>query len=180
MSESTKPEKQTLIEEGTEFKGVVKSVCPVVVNGRIEGELTAPRLDVTTSGSVVGSIKADHLESRGKLSGNIDAGSLVLSGAVGEKTVIKAKNLEVKLAPENGRMQVTFGECTLDVGDEPAVARRDSKAPAASKADSSAKHQSADAKSADAPASGGRAGATHSKPPGAKSNGAGDSVRPGS
>ena len=91
--EATKAEKHTLIEQGTEFKGTMKSSCPVVVNGRIEGELTAPELDVTVSGSVQGNIKADRLSSRGVLSGNVDAGDLFLSGSIGSKTVIKAKNL---------------------------------------------------------------------------------------
>jgi cytoskeletal protein CcmA (bactofilin family) len=122
--EATKAEKHTLIEQGTEFKGTMKSSCPVVVNGRIEGELTAPELDVTVSGTVQGNIKAERLSSRGVLSGNVDAGDLFLSGSIGSKTVIKAKNLEVKLAPEQGRMELTIGECTLDVGEEPTKERR--------------------------------------------------------
>jgi cytoskeletal protein CcmA (bactofilin family) len=122
--QSAKGDKQTLIEQGTEFKGTMKSTCPVVVNGRVEGELTAPELDVTATGTVRGNIKADRLSSRGSLSGNIDAGDLFLSGTVGSKTVIKAKNLEVKLTPEQGRMELTIGECTLDVGDEPTRERR--------------------------------------------------------
>jgi hypothetical protein len=122
--QATKSDKHTLIEQGTEFKGTMKSSCPVVVNGRIEGELSAPELEITTTGIVQGNIKAERLSSRGKLSGNIDAGDLFLSGSVGSKTVIKAKNLEVKLTPEQGRMEVTFGECTLDIGDEPTKERR--------------------------------------------------------
>jgi cytoskeletal protein CcmA (bactofilin family) len=122
--EATKAEKHTLVEQGTEFKGTMKSSCPVVVNGRIEGELTAPELDVTVSGTVQGNIKAERLSSRGVLSGNVDAGDLFLSGSIGSKTVIKAKNLEVKLTPEAGRMELTIGECTLDVGDEPTKERR--------------------------------------------------------
>jgi cytoskeletal protein CcmA (bactofilin family) len=122
--EATKAEKHTLVEQGTEFKGTMKSSCPVVVNGRIEGELTAPELDVTASGTVQGTIKAERLSSRGVLSGNVDAGDLFLSGSIGSKTVIKAKNLEVKLTPEQGRMELTIGECTLDVGDEPTKERR--------------------------------------------------------
>lgn len=119
-----KGDKQTLIEQGTEFKGTMTSTCPVVVNGRIEGELSAPELDVTATGSATGIIKAERLSSRGMLSGNIDAGDLYLSGAVGSKTVIKARNLEVKLTPDHGRMELTFGECILDVGDEPSKERR--------------------------------------------------------
>jgi cytoskeletal protein CcmA (bactofilin family) len=121
---SSKGDKQTLIEQGTEFKGTMKSTCPVVVNGRVEGELSAPELDVTSTGTVRGNIKADRLSSRGALSGNIDAGDLYLSGSIGSKTVIKAKNLEVKLTPDQGRMELTIGECTLDVGDEPTRERR--------------------------------------------------------
>jgi Polymer-forming cytoskeletal len=120
----TKGDKQTLIEQGTEFKGTMKSTCPVVVNGLVEGDLTAPELDVTATGTVRGNIKANRLSSRGMLSGNIDASDLFLSGSVGSKTVIKAKNLEVKLAPDQGRMELTFGECTLDIGDEPTKERR--------------------------------------------------------
>jgi cytoskeletal protein CcmA (bactofilin family) len=121
---SVRGDKQTLIENGTEFKGTMKSTCPVVVNGRVEGELSAPELDVTATGTVRGNIKAERLSSRGSLSGNIDAGDLFLSGTVGSKTVIKAKNIEVKLAPDQGRMELTIGECTLDVGDEPNRERR--------------------------------------------------------
>jgi cytoskeletal protein CcmA (bactofilin family) len=121
---SSRGDKQTLIEQGTEFKGTMKSTCPVVVNGRVEGELSAPELDVTSTGTVRGNIKADRLSSRGALSGNIDAGDLYLSGSIGSKTVIKAKNLEVKLTPDQGRMELTIGECTLDVGDEPTRERR--------------------------------------------------------
>jgi hypothetical protein len=117
-------DKQTLIEQGTEFKGTMTSTCPVVVNGRIEGDLSAPELEVTTTGSATGNIKAERLSSRGALSGNIDAGDLFLSGSVGSKTVIKARNLEVKLTPDAGRMELTFGECTLDVGDEPSKERK--------------------------------------------------------
>jgi hypothetical protein len=38
---------------------------------------------------------------------------------VKDKTIVRAKSLEVKLAAANGKLQVVFGECTLDVGDLP-------------------------------------------------------------
>jgi cytoskeletal protein CcmA (bactofilin family) len=122
--QATKSDKHTLIEQGTEFKGTMKSSCPVVVNGRLEGELSAPELDITATGVVLGKIKAERLSSRGNLSGNIDAGDLFLSGSVGNKTTIKAKNLEVRLSPDQGRMELTIGECSLEVGDEPSKERR--------------------------------------------------------
>jgi cytoskeletal protein CcmA (bactofilin family) len=45
MSDSTngRSGKRTLIDEGTELKGSVKSSCPVVVMGRVEGDISGPR-----------------------------------------------------------------------------------------------------------------------------------------
>jgi hypothetical protein len=59
------------------------------------------------------------MQSQGELSGEFDADTLQLSGVVKDKTVVRAKSLEVKLAPANGKMQVVFGECVLDVGEMP-------------------------------------------------------------
>ena len=36
-----------------------------------------------------------------------------------DNTVIRAKSLEVKLAAEDAKMQLTFGDCELAVGDAP-------------------------------------------------------------
>src|SRR5438105_10798298 len=35
-------EKKTLVEEGTELKGSISSKCPIVVRGKIDGEVQAP------------------------------------------------------------------------------------------------------------------------------------------
>ncbi len=121
--------KKTLVEEGTELTGTLKSTCPVVVNGTIDGEFSAPELTITESGAVLGSIKVDKLKSDGTLSGDIDADDVYLAGTVKSNTVIRAKALEVKLASE-GKLEVTFGECNLEVGDEPTTS--DSEAPAES------------------------------------------------
>ena len=50
-----------------------------------------------------------------------------LSGRVRDKTVIRAQSLEVKLERTDGRLEVTFGECELAVGEAPdkAVAVRE-------------------------------------------------------
>ncbi|MGH7329848.1 MAG: polymer-forming cytoskeletal protein, partial [Polyangiaceae bacterium] len=47
-------QKQTLVEEGTKFKGSLTSSCPIVVRGRIEGDVEAPSLNVSSSGAVHG------------------------------------------------------------------------------------------------------------------------------
>jgi cytoskeletal protein CcmA (bactofilin family) len=112
--------KRTLVEEGTQFKGSLSSTCPVVVKGRVEGDVQAPSLQVSSTGAVHGKVKVGEMQSQGELSGEFDADTVQLSGVVKDNTIVRAKSLEVKLTPVNGKMQVVFGECTLDVGDVPA------------------------------------------------------------
>jgi cytoskeletal protein CcmA (bactofilin family) len=111
--------KRTLVEEGTQFKGSLSSSCPIVVKGRIDGDISAPSLQVSSTGAVHGKVKVGLIESEGELSGEFDADVIQLSGVVKDKTVVRAKSLEVKLAPATGKMQVVFGECVLDVGEMP-------------------------------------------------------------
>lgn len=111
--------KRTLVEEGTQFKGSLSSSCPIVVKGKVDGDISAPSLQVSSTGSVHGKVKVGEIESQGELSGEFDADVIQLSGTVRDKTVVRAKSLEVKLAPVTGKMQVVFGECVLDVGEMP-------------------------------------------------------------
>jgi cytoskeletal protein CcmA (bactofilin family) len=112
-------QRTTLIEEGTSFQGSFASQCPIVVKGRIEGDISGPSLTVSSTGSVAGTVKVGIIESEGELSGEFEADVIRLSGRVRDNTVIRARSLEVKLSPEKGMMQVIFGECALDVGDMP-------------------------------------------------------------
>jgi cytoskeletal protein CcmA (bactofilin family) len=114
--------KKTLVEEGTQFKGALSSNCPIEVKGRIEGEVTAPALSVSETGAVHGRIKVGELTSQGELAGELDADVVQLSGTIKDSTIIRAKSLEVKLTAANGKLQVTFGECQLEVGSEEAQA----------------------------------------------------------
>jgi hypothetical protein len=91
-----------------------------VVKGRVEGDVQAPSLQVSSTGAVHGKVKVGEMQSQGELSGEFDADTVQLSGVVKDNTIVRAKSLEVKLTPVNGKMQVVFGECTLDVGDVPA------------------------------------------------------------
>jgi cytoskeletal protein CcmA (bactofilin family) len=110
--------KQTVIEDGTEFDGSISSSCEIVLSGAVKGELLAPSLTVSPSGSMHGCAKVEQLISEGEISGEIDAEKVVLSGKVSDQTVINAETLEVKLSqPEQG-IQVTFGNCELRVGDK--------------------------------------------------------------
>lgn len=133
--------KQTIVEDGTELRGTLASTCPVVVRGRVEGEVQTPTLIVSESGAVHGRAKVGSLRSQGEISGEFEAETVELAGRVKDKTVIVARSLEVKLAAEDQRYQVTFGECELAVGEAPLddvsagkrgkAAKRDSKAPLA-------------------------------------------------
>lgn len=136
----TAPNKHTVVEEGSSFKGTLTSSCPIHVHGRIEGDLETPSLTVSATGVVHGKVKVGMVRSQGELAGEFDADSVELAGTVRDNTVIRARSLEVKLASTRGKLQVIFGECELAVGDEPtehdavepAPALAESSAPAAS------------------------------------------------
>jgi cytoskeletal protein CcmA (bactofilin family) len=116
------PTRATVVEEGTQFKGALSSSCPIVVRGQVQGELSAPSLTVSPSGSVHGTVKVSEIRSQGELAGEFDADVVELSGVVKDNTIIRARALEVKLGVSNGKMQLVFGETVLEVGDAPALA----------------------------------------------------------
>ena len=111
--------KHTLVEEGTEFTGKMSSSCPIVVMGKVEGDVTGPVIHITPTGVVSGVVKVKQLRSDGELAGEVEADTVEISGRVRDRTVIRARSLEVSLATSKGGMQVVFGECELAVGDEP-------------------------------------------------------------
>ena len=128
MSKGDKNEgqhKQTTVEEGTQFKGTLNSTCQVMVRGVVDGDLTAPTVIVSETGTVVGNVKAQSIWSEGVLAGRVDAEDVHLSGNVRSDTVIRAKTLEVKLQRTKEKLEVTFGECILDVGDDPSAEAAD-------------------------------------------------------
>src|SRR5688572_13021964 len=65
--------RRTIVDEGTELKGSLTSSCPVVVMGRLEGDVTAPALEVAVGGAVSGKVKVNELRSAGELAGEVDA-----------------------------------------------------------------------------------------------------------
>jgi cytoskeletal protein CcmA (bactofilin family) len=101
--------KRTLVEDGTTFKGSLTSTCPVVVQGSIEGDVEGPSLTVSATGAVSGTIVTSDLKSEGRISGDFDVDTAQLAGSVASDTVIRAASLDVKLAVESGKLQLTFG-----------------------------------------------------------------------
>lgn len=111
--------KHTLVEEGTEFKGTMSSNCPIVVMGKVEGDVSGPQIHVSQTGVIAGNVKVKELRSDGEVAGEVEADVVRISGRVRDKTVIRARSLEVSLSASKGGMQVVFGDCELNVGDEP-------------------------------------------------------------
>ena len=115
MSDSTN---ETIIAKGTQFKGAIKSECGVTLGGKLHGEITAPSLKVESGGSVDGRVEVTTLESEGEICGQIIAEDVRLAGRVGNNTVILANTLEVKLNNSDDGLQVSFGDCELQVGEK--------------------------------------------------------------
>ncbi len=113
-------QKETWIEEGTELSGALKASCRVVVHGSIDGQIEAPAVTVSATGTVVGKIKAEVVRSEGTLAGVIEAEEVQLAGTVRRDTTIRARKLDVKLTSERGELEACFGECVLEIGDDPA------------------------------------------------------------
>jgi len=114
--------KQTILEDGTEVDGSIRSNCPITVSGKLKGDVSAPSLTITQSGSVSGQIKVSELKSQGEIAGQIEAERVELAGRVSDQTTIRASSLQVKLNQDgnHGKLQVTLGNCELKVG-EPAA-----------------------------------------------------------
>ncbi|HTR52813.1 MAG TPA: polymer-forming cytoskeletal protein [Kofleriaceae bacterium] len=109
--------KHTLVEEGTELTGTIKSSVPIVVMGKIEGDIAGPEIRVAATGVVAGNVKVQRLRSEGELAGVVEAEAVQISGRVRDRTVIRARTLEMTVTSQG--MEVQFGACELQVGDEP-------------------------------------------------------------
>src|SRR4030095_3811927 len=97
--------KHTLVEEGTEFKGTMSSNCPIVVMGKVEGEVIGPVIHVSATGVVAGNVKVKELRSDGEVAGEVEAEVVRISGRVRDKTVIRARSREVSLSTTKGGME---------------------------------------------------------------------------
>jgi cytoskeletal protein CcmA (bactofilin family) len=119
--------KRTVIENGTEIDGAIKSDRAIVLAGSVKGQVTAPSLDVTQGGTMKGTVKVNQFSCKGEVGGEVMAESVELSGKVLDATVIRSKTLDVKLAQGQGGVEVTFGNCELQVGELPAKPAAKSK-----------------------------------------------------
>src|SRR6267143_1079793 len=88
--------KHTLVEEGTEFKGTMSSSCPIVVMGKVEGDVTGPVIHITPSGVVSGVVKVKQLRSDGELAGDEPNKEAAVAAALAAPAVAAAASAEPK------------------------------------------------------------------------------------
>lgn len=72
--------KPSIISEGFEFIGEMKSNGSITVDGTFKGTLSVQSLLIGASGNVDGTITADNINVKGQLSGTLDCRDLVIGG----------------------------------------------------------------------------------------------------
>ncbi len=74
------PLKSSLISEGFEFEGDMKSAGSLTVDGAIKGHLVVQTLLIGATGLVDGGVTADSINVEGCLSGDVECKDLVIGG----------------------------------------------------------------------------------------------------
>ena len=100
----------TIVEEGTAFMGDFTSSCPIIVKGRIEGDVKAPTVTITHSGALKGNVEAKTIVCKGSAAGIFEADTIELSGSIAQNTVIRAQRLNLNIESTSGRIELAFGQ----------------------------------------------------------------------
>ena len=101
-------EPTTIVAEGTHFRGDFNSRCPMIVNGRIEGDVKAPAVTVTPSGALQGKVEAKRISCSGSVAGVLEADAIELSGAIARDTIVRAQRLNLDVESTSGRIEIAF------------------------------------------------------------------------
>jgi cytoskeletal protein CcmA (bactofilin family) len=72
--------KPSMISEGVEFNGDIKSNGSLTVDGSIIGQVTVDNLIVGVTGSVSGTVTAKSINVKGKLAGNVSCSDIIVGG----------------------------------------------------------------------------------------------------
>ena len=99
-----------LVGEGTHCRGEFASRHPVIVHGRIEGDVKAPTVTVTASGALQGRIEAKTISSTGSVAGVLEADSIELTGAIAQDTIVRAQRLSLDVESTTGRIELAFNQ----------------------------------------------------------------------
>ena len=68
-----KPVVASLVAEGVRIRGDIASAGDIHLDGAVEGDVTVSRLTIGESGAVTGTIQAESVEIRGRVSGTVSA-----------------------------------------------------------------------------------------------------------
>lgn len=117
---SSRSETATIVEEGTAFAGDFESTCPIIVKGRVEGDVKAPTVTITHSGEVKGNVEAKTIVCKGSAAGVLEADTIELSGSIAQNTVVRARRLNLNIESTSGRIELAFGQAvTVQPSDFP-------------------------------------------------------------
>jgi cytoskeletal protein CcmA (bactofilin family) len=72
--------KPSIISEGFEFTGEMKSGGSITIDGTFKGNLSVQTLLIGTGGYVDGTVTADSINVKGKLSGTVSCRDVVIGG----------------------------------------------------------------------------------------------------
>lgn len=72
--------KPSIISEGFEFNGDIKSNGSLTVDGSITGQVSVDNLIVGVTGSVSGTVTAKSINVKGKLAGNVSCSDIIVGG----------------------------------------------------------------------------------------------------
>jgi len=79
-SSFTRHLKPSIISEGFEFNGDMKSNGSLTVDGSITGQVTVDNLIIGVTGSASGTIIAKTITVKGKLAGNVSCSDIIVGG----------------------------------------------------------------------------------------------------
>jgi cytoskeletal protein CcmA (bactofilin family) len=103
----------TVVEEGSDFQGDFTSRCPIIVNGRIAGNVKAPTVTVTATGSLEGKIEAKTISCNGSVAGVLEADAIALTGAIARDTIVRAQRLNLDVESTSGRIELAFNQAVV-------------------------------------------------------------------
>lgn len=72
--------KPSMISEGFDFNGDIKSSGALTVDGSITGSITVDNLIVGVTGLVSGTVTAKSINVKGKLAGNVNCSDIIVGG----------------------------------------------------------------------------------------------------
>ncbi len=97
----------TVISTGLKIVGTIEGDGDIVVDGKIEGNITGRMLTIGQGATVNGEVNGETAHIRGKVSGKISARTVMLASAARVKGDITYENLSVELgAMWDGRSQL--------------------------------------------------------------------------